>query len=129
MPEKDDMSTPVPPHADQRPVPDVGGLTEEQFRELVRLVHVLPGRWFVERREDDLGAVSVLLVQDWDGAETEDGPAFALSRHLRRINLDLRRGGRPEFLGGFGTIRQAVDHVLHVMGQTATGAVPHTARR
>ena len=113
------MSTPVPPHVDQRPTPDAGGLTDEQFRELVRLVHSLPGRWFVERREDDLGAVSVLLVQDWEDAE--EGPVFALSRHLRRINLDLRRGGRPEFLGGFGTIRQAVDHVSRVMGQTATG--------
>lgn len=121
------MSTPAPPHVDQRSAPDVGGLTDEQFRELVHLVRSLPGRWLVERREDDLGAVSVLLVQDWDGVE--DGPAFALSRHLRRINLDLRRGGRPEFLGAFGTVRQAVDHVWHVMDRTGAEGAPDAQRR
>ena len=36
---------------------------------------------------------TVLSVQDLRVRfETEDGPVFALSRHLRRINLDLRRG-------------------------------------
>lgn len=110
------MSTPVPPHADQHPVLDTAGFSDEHFHELVRLVRSLPGRWLVERREDDLGAVSVLLVPDRDGAE--DGPAFALCQWPHGIVLDLRRDGRPEFLGGFGTLRQAVDHVSRLVGQT-----------
>ena len=119
------MSTPVAPHPDRRPLLDAGGFTDAQFRELVHLVRSLPGRWFVERREDDLGAVSVLLVPNRDGAD--DGPSFALCRWPHGIVLDLRRDGRPEFLGGFGTLRQAVDHVSRLVGQT--GPAPAAGRR
>ena len=119
------MSTPVASHPDRRPPLDAGGFTDAQVRELVRLVRSLPERWFVERREDDLGAVSVLLVPDRDGAD--DGPAFALRRWPHGIVLDLRRNGRPEFLGGFETLQQALDHVSRLMGQT--GPAPDAGRR
>lgn len=121
------MSTPVPPHLDHRPGLGSGGFTDEQFREFVRLVRSLPGRWLIERREDDTGAASVLLMQDRD--DTDDGLVFALSRRLRRVDLDLRRGSRPEFLGGFETTRQAMDHISHLVGQTGVGGASDARRR
>lgn len=108
------------------PGPDGDGLTDEHFYEVVRLALALPGRWFVERCEDEFGRVSVLLVQDIEDA---DVLTFALSRPAQEIHLDLRLGGRIEPLGTFATVRRAMDHVLHVAcgGAHDAGAGPHRA--
>lgn len=122
------MDTPVSPYADPTVALGRGrddGLTDDHFRAVVRLVPTLPGRWFIERCEDDLGFVSVLLVQDVGG---EDGLIFALSRLARGINLDLCLGEHIAPLGTFGTIERAMerimDHVRHASPEIGRGTPP-----
>lgn len=105
------MDTTVLPYADRGGAFGPGrddGLTDDHFHAVVRLVRALPGRWFIERCEDDLGFVSVLLVQDVGDA---DGLIFAVSRLARTINLDLCSGERIVPLGTFGTIERAMERV------------------
>ena len=111
VPREEAMSTPVLPYMDQRTAQglDGDGLTDDHFHEVVRLVRQLLGRWLIKRCEDDFGTVSVLLVQD---VEEGGGLTFALSRHAREINLDLRCGGGFEPLGTFRTVGRAIDHAL-----------------
>lgn len=124
------MDALVPSHADPwaafGPGPHGDGLTDDHFREVVRLVHSLPGRWFVERRVDDFGFVSVLLVQDIEGA---DGLTFALSRIAREITLDLHLGEHAEPLGASRTVRRAMERVLHAVHDAARDASPEMGAR
>lgn len=116
------MSTQVPPP--EHPASSLGigldesGLTDAQFRQIVQHVWALPGRWMVERNEDDLGNVFALLVQDLGGT---DGLTFALFRTAGRINLDLCRGAHLEALDTFDTVKQAMTHVLHIARRAVPG--------
>ena len=116
------MSTQVPPP--DHPAPSLGigldesGLTDAQFRQIVQHVWALPGRWMVERNEDDLGNVFALLVQDLGDT---DGLTFALFRTADRINLDLCRGAHLEALDTFDTVKQAMTRVLHVARRAVPG--------
>lgn len=119
------MSTQVPPS--DHPMPSLGigseenGLTDAQFRQIVQHVWALPGRWMVERNEDDLGNVFALLIQDLGG---KDGVTFALFRSAHRINLDLCRGAHLEAIDTFDTVKQAMTHVLHIARRAGPGGLP-----
>ncbi len=120
------MSTPVAPHADPQtslgPGLEGSGLADGHFREVVRLVRLLPGRWLIERCEDDLGIVSVLLVQDVEGA---GGLMFALFRFAHEFYLDLCQGSCFQPLGEFETVThamaQVMSHVLHGLPRVGQG--------
>lgn len=117
------MGAPVFPHAHRGVAPGLGldgeGLTDEHFFEVARLARALPGRWFVERREDEFGVVAALLVQDGEGA---DGLSFALSRHAREVHVDLRRGAHFEPLGTFRTVGRAMERVMDHLEAATPGA-------
>lgn len=111
------MSTPPP----DPPIPPLGigleegGLTDAQFCQIVQHVWALPGRWLVERNEDERGSVFAFVIQDVEG---EDGLAFALFQAAHEINLDLCRGDGFESLGRFETVRHAMTRVLHIARRT-----------
>ena len=119
------MSTQLPPSGHPASSLGIGlddsGLTDAQFRQLVQHVWALPGRWMVERNEDDLGNVFALLIQDLGDT---DGLTFALFRSAYRINLDLCRGAHLEAIDTFDTVKQAMTHVLHIARRAGPGGVP-----
>lgn len=115
------MSTPTPPPGHPDPPPGLGlegGLTDAQFRQIVHLVWALPGRWLVERNEDECGHVFALVIQD---VEAGDGLAFSLFQAAHEINLDLCRGDGFEALGTFETVKQAMTQVLQIARRAGPG--------
>jgi hypothetical protein len=90
------------------------GLTDGEFREIVRLLIPHSGSWYIERQEDRAGNVSVVLVTNDDDEDQElpKHPAYVLSRIGAVLLLSVRERGNDRLIGKMADVPSAVAFLL-----------------